>query len=336
MKKATIVTSDIYYSNNKLFDLNDKLANRDNCLFVFYLLKEELKLHGYDLATSDINAIKDSEVVIYNEMPKELPALDDVDTSFLLLFESELIRPDNWDISKHKKFKKIFTWNDNYIDNKKYYKANFSFDFPSFINKDLRNKKKLCTLISGNKRVFHPLELYSRRIEVIRWFECNHPEDFDLYGIGWNRYQFFWPKFIKLLNKVTLLTWLLAPNYPSYKGCVESKKNTLEQYKFCICFENAIDIPGYITEKIFDCFFAACVPVYLGANNIFEHIPSDCYVDMRSFTNYEKLYEYISSITKDDYLTYLNNIEKFLKTDKAKLFSAQYYVETLISQITEK
>ncbi len=175
MKKATIVTSDIYYSNNKLFDLNDKLANRDNCLFVFYLLKEELKLHGYDLATSDINAIKDSEVVIYNEMPKELPALDDVDTSFLLLFESELIRPDNWDISKHKKFKKIFTWNDNYIDNKKYYKANFSFDFPSFINKDLRNKKKLCTLISGNKRVFHPLKLYSRRIEVIRWFECNHP-----------------------------------------------------------------------------------------------------------------------------------------------------------------
>jgi hypothetical protein len=42
---------------------------------------------------------------------------------------------------------------------------------------------------------------------------------------------------------------------------VDSKKNTLEKYKFSICYENARDIPGYITEKIFDCFFAGCVPI---------------------------------------------------------------------------
>jgi hypothetical protein len=25
-------------------------------------------------------------------------------------------------------------------------------------------------------------------VEAIKWFEKNHPEDFDFYGIGWDRY----------------------------------------------------------------------------------------------------------------------------------------------------
>jgi hypothetical protein len=49
-------------------------------------------------------------------------------------------------------------------------------------------------------------------------------------------------------------------NYLSYKGKIDSKKDTLEKYKFSICYENARDTPGYITEKIFDCFFAANSP----------------------------------------------------------------------------
>ncbi|MCL1721757.1 glycosyltransferase family 10, partial [Vibrio parahaemolyticus] len=53
--------------------------------------------------------------------------------------------------------------------------------------------------------------------------------------------------------------------YKSYKGSVESKTHTLKNYKFCICFENAQMIEGYITEKIFDCFFSATVPIYWGA-----------------------------------------------------------------------
>jgi hypothetical protein len=38
------------------------------------------------------------------------------------------------------------------------------------------------------KKINHPLELYSKRVEAIKWFEKNHPEDFDFYGIGWDRY----------------------------------------------------------------------------------------------------------------------------------------------------
>jgi hypothetical protein len=63
----------------------------------------------------------------------------------------------------------------------------------------------------------------------------------------------------------------------------------LEKYKFSICYENARDTPGYITEKIFDCFFAGCVPIYWGANNITDHIPKECFIDKRDFEDYKVL-----------------------------------------------
>lgn len=72
--------------------------------------------------------------------------------------------------------------------------------------------KKLIKLIAGN----HPLELYSKRIEAIKWFEKNHLNDFYYHS---NKYIRF------LLNKTKISRFL------SYKGKVESKKDILEKYK---------------------------------------------------------------------------------------------------------
>ena len=126
---------------------------------------------------------------------------------------------------------------------------------------------------------------------------------------------------------------MLATSCPSYKGRVESKKDTLEQYKFSICFENAKDIPGYITEKIFDCFFAGCVPVYWGANNVSEHIPEDCFIDMRKFANYEDMYQYMKNMSDEEYLGYLNAIERFILSDKSYQFSVEYFAKTITEQM---
>lgn len=334
IKKATIVVQSTY-GNNKLFDLNDKIINRDNCMYPFWLLKQEFKKHGYELATQDIHSIEESQIVIYNEMPKILPKKDDIQKSYLLIFESELIRPDNWNLKNHKYFNKIFTWKDDIIDNKKYFKFNFAQEIPKTINKELSKKEKLCTLIAGNKKVNHPFELYSKRIEAIRWFEKNHPNDFDFYGIGWDEFRSE-NKYVNILLRKSKLSKMFKPSFSSYKGKVDSKKEVLEKYKFAICYENARDISGYITEKIFDCFFAGCVPIYWGANNITEHIPKDCFIDKRKFDSYEKLYEFITSINNEKYLQYLENIETFLKSDKAYLFSSEFFAKTLIGTIIDK
>lgn len=331
MKKACIVVHPAY-QNNKLFDLTDTVINRDNCMYPFYLLKQEFAKNGFDLSTQDINTPDTSEIVIYNEMPSILPSKDAVSKSYLMIFESELIRPDNWNIKNHDSFRKIFTWHDDFVDNKKYFKINFSQEIPSSTNKDLSKKKKLCTLIAGNKKVNHPLELYTKRVEAIRWFEKYHPEDFDLYGMGWDSYVH--PnRYIRFILRKLPITKFFAPKYPSYKGKVDSKKEVLEKYKFAICYENARDIPGYITEKIFDCLFAGCVPIYFGANNITDYIPKRCFIDKRDFTSHKELYTFMHNMSDEDYLKYLETIEEFLNSNKIYPFSSAFFTETITEAI---
>jgi hypothetical protein len=334
MKKFSMVIAGQFFKENRLFDLNDPIVNRDNCLYPFYLLRKKLLEKEIDLSTSDINCSEEASIVIYNEMPKKLPNIDDYNKSYLILFESELIRPDNWDKTKHKAFRKIFTWNDEIVDGIKYFKINFSAKLPKIIKKNIKHKKKLCTLIAGNKKISHPLELYSKRVEAIRWFEKNHPHEFDLYGVGWDEFTFTGPKIIRALNKIKLFKKIFYPKFPSYKGKVEHKKLTLENYRFSICYENARDIPGYITEKIFDCFFAGCIPVYWGANNITDHIPKGCFIDKRDFLNYEALYDYLASMSDDEYLERLENIEDFLNSNHAITFSAQFFSDFIVNQTT--
>lgn len=65
------------------------------------------------------------------------------------------------------------------------------------------------------------------------------------------------------------------------KSCYHSPEliEVLSNYKFVLCFENSYT-NGYITEKIFNCFFAGIIPLYLGAPDITKYINPNCFVDM--------------------------------------------------------
>lgn len=334
MKKAALVVGE-FFQNNRIFEIDNQQVNRDDCLYSFYELKQALVAVGYDLATSDIHSPEEAEVVIYNEMPAQLPPLEARHKSFLLLFESSLIRPDNWVFDSHRHFSKVFTWSDELVDGVKYHKINFTHRFPEAITTRLETKTMLCTLIAGNKKVSHELELYSKRFEAIRWFERNQPQCFDFYGMGWDRFYFSGPKLFRALNRITPLSKLLAPRLASYKGAVDSKRSVLERYKFAICYENARDIPGYITEKIFDCFFAGCVPVYWGANNVADHIPAECFVDRRTFSGYEELYAFLSTMSDERYRSYLSSIEAFLVGAAADPFRTRHFAKTVVEAVLD-
>ena len=333
MRKACIVVHE-FYQKNRLFDLDDIYSNRDNCLYFFYQLKTALEKQGYLLATQDIHTIEESEIVIYNEMPKELPKIEDREKSYLLIFESELISKSNWDFHNHSYFNKIFTWNDTIVDNIKYFKFNFSFQLPQEISLKFFSEKKLCTLIAGNKVNSDPRELYSKRVEAIRWFEKNHENDFDLYGIGWEQGEISNQN--KYLRKLKKLLKIKSRSFSSYKGKIDSKREVLSGYKFAICYENAKDIPGYITEKIFDCFFAGCVPVYWGAPNVSDYIPRECYIDKTKFESYEELYSYLSNMREEEYTRYIENIKKFLKRDEIRIFSGEINTQNVVQNILKE
>ena len=86
----------------------------------------------------------------------------------------------------------------------------------------------------------------------------------------------------------------------SYKGATSNKHETLSKYKFSICFENSITT-GYITEKIFDCFYAGTIPIYYGDPNVKESIDPDSYIDFRKFDDYKDLELFVKNISEQEY-----------------------------------
>lgn len=320
------------YLNGEIFNRDNKKLNRDNLLAIFHEIQRLFLEAGICINTQDLHPPEESEFVLYNEMPQFSGVTSAKQKSFALLYECEVIRPDNWKLSSHSKFEKIFTWHDGFKHNEKYKKINFthsgSVDFLDF-----DEKKGFCTLIAGRKSAFHKWELYSEREKSIRWFEKNHPEEFEFYGAGWDRLMLQGSIGLRVLNRIHFLGKLLAGSWPSYKGMVDRKLETLRQYKFSICYENAQMIPGYITEKIFDSFVAGCVPVYWGAPNIEDYVPKNCFIDRRNFSNHEDLYKFLIGISGSQYAEYQSAILDYLQSEKHRQFTPTYAADVIVKGI---
>jgi hypothetical protein len=77
------------------------------------------------------------------------------------------------------------------------------------------------------------------------------------------------------------------------------------------------------------------VPIYRGADNVTDHIPNDCFIDFRKYSNMGEVYEDIRNMPDNDYMAYLQRIERFLNSDKAYSFTSTYMIETIIGEITK-
>ncbi len=64
------------------------------------------------------------------------------------------------------------------------------------------------------------------------------------------------------------------------KSCYNSIEllEVFNSYKFIICFENSSN-DGYITEKIFNCFFAKTIPIYWGSNVSSNYFNTESYIN---------------------------------------------------------
>ena len=262
---------------------------------------------------------------------------------FLIVFESALIQPDNWSEKIRSRYSAVFSWGRD----EKMAQGGGQEIIPFFWPNPLglaeqplpfSDRKKLCVLMAANKWKRRPNELYTERFRAILWFMKNHPGEFDLYGYDWdispakkvveyirNGYRTLKGRQVRPINVS-----------PVYKGCVPVKKDILKNYRFCICYENAENFPGYITEKIFDCFIAGVVPVYLGWDRVQEFIPQDTFIDKRKFPDYESLYDRLLSMGEEEYDRYLEAVGRFLSSEQAKRFDVSSFVEILLEGIGVK
>jgi alpha(1,3/1,4) fucosyltransferase len=327
------------YNNNRIFDPAFISPIGDDLTYPFRYLAEVAKNKEIHISTIDTQPLDTYDAIIFLDFPtyknryfKKLIE-DKFENLYLFIFENELIRPDNWKKENYRHFKRVYTWNDEIVDNEKLRKFFLPTKIPISVSFDAQEKKKFCCLIAGNKFYPHPLELYSERIRAIRWFEKNEPQCFDLYGKGWNEHSF--SGIFRPFNKIKTLKRLASPKYPSYKGEIKSKMMTLKKYKFSICYENARDIPGYITEKIFDCFFAGCVPIYWGAPNIRDFISDNTFIDRSKFESYKELFDFVVHMDEKTYLDYISSIERFVNGPKIHPFSAKNFCEMIFKLLID-
>ncbi len=206
-------------------------------------------------------------------------------------------------------------------------------------------EREFLVMINGNKlpRVYLN-ELYTERMRAVEFF--GRTDEIDLYGIGWDvppyRMGKTWmPYTLQRAHRALQAARdrvrpdaLLAAARRRWRGAVDSKCRTLAGYTFAICFENQI-LNGWITEKIFDCFHAGTVPVYLGAPDVEDHIPADCYVDMRRFGGYDELREHLKALRQTEIDAYRRAARDYLGSERFYPFSKQAFVDRCRGLIAE-
>jgi hypothetical protein len=196
-------------------------------------------------------------------------------------------------------------------------------------------------------------ELYAERLNAIEYFA--RTGDIDLYGIGWDGPSFkVGPAFVPgtfgtiplpgtvqaIDRKLTGWRHRFFPNpqlsmaRQVYRGVTNSKSQTLGEYKFSICFENSV-LKGWVTEKIFDCFFAGTVPVYWGAPDIQRYVPAECFIDMRGFKDFGDLKAYLKGLTEQDITAYKERARDFLRSPGFRPFTKDAFAETILRIVEE-
>lgn len=252
----------------------------------------------------------EADVAIYLDVPRtRVPAKK----SLLILYEPPFLIPENWEPVLHDSVDKVLTWNDTLVDNQRFFKSGFTAALTGVqhaLSKEQFFLRKPLVMMQTQKASNYQFSLYGKRIEAIRFFERAAAGEFDLYGRNWQ-------------------------GFPSWRGAMADKLETLKGYRFCIAYENCTDAPGYITEKMLDCFLAGVVPIYRGAPNVTDHIPKECFIDVRDFKSYEELLECVRNVDYIKYLQYIGAINQFLASDSSKQYRDDWFVGQVLKHIKE-
>jgi len=159
-------------------------------------------------------------------------------------------------------------------------------------------------------------ELYLDRLRAIEHF-ADRP-GFDLYGRGW------------LSGESALSARQSRAVHKAYRGEIDplGKLDTLGEYKFSLCYENT-SFPGYITEKVLDCFAAGCIPVYLGAPDVADAISPASFIDARQFRDLRSLECFLRGMSTEMAGQYVEAANEFAQSPQAMRFSQESFVAAL-------
>lgn len=110
----------------------------------------------------------------------------------------------------------------------------------------------------------------------------------------------------KLQKAITLNSYgSVLNNHPWPDGKSNDKLNALKRNRFCLAVENHLDDPEYITEKLWDCYKSASIPIYYG-NLGKAVVPPNSYINVTYFDSIEDLGQFLAALTEEDLAPYLD------------------------------
>lgn len=208
-----------------------------------------------------------------------------------------------------------------------------------------RADRRLLVMMNGNKVPARNLAtLHVERLRAVEFF--SRTDDIDLYGREWDQPPYRvggrqLPYTVRRVERSVRSIWerihpdpLLSAARRAWRGPAKSKSETLSGYKFAICFEN-MDLTGWITEKLFDCFFTGTVPVYLGAPDIQNYVWPSCYIDRRQFGSYAELRQHLLAMPDPTWRAYREAARAYLESPDFDRFRKETFAGLFLRIIAE-
>lgn len=349
-----------HFLEDRLFVVDYGRLNGDQLLAPYAALREQLTAEGIDVHTADrLPQSPTGRRNIYISMGripdwKRLEQRRDTVLSAFFAMECPIVDPQLYRslprIQQH--VKRIFSWSDSrslerFVGQPL---TLTSFRWPqSFCDVHPgiwdQTDRKFLVMINANKLPrLYVEELYTERLRALAYFGTKG--EIDLYGVGWDgpsyRVGHTWvPATVRRAERWLRQRWqplssspLLKAARRVYHGPALSKAEVLGQYTFAICFEN-MKLHGWVTEKIFDCFFAGTIPVYWGAPDIEEYVPTECFIDMRQFAGYDDLRRFLLSLGPREIRDYRERAREYLRSSLFRPSTKKAFVETFARIIAE-
>ena len=331
MKYANIIAAG--HHNNSQFSTADSV-HKYGSTYLMRLLRDAFLKKGIEINTPDLNLGKQISFEIYIE--GQAPG-EGLYPKYLLALENPFINTLNADLEYCRQFDGVFSWNPRLASLPNFNLLMVPNELRTHPFKGFEERPIFSSLINANKRFpkSTPDDLYEERLKTIKWYEIHCPEDFHLYGLGWEKPSPAFTgveKFRRRIDRLRTQVYGYKP-FPSFYGSIEDKASVYSVSKFAFCYENTKNLENYITEKIFDAMMAGCVPIYWGANNVGDYIPESCFVDRRLFRDNAELHAFLKSMRPEEYLHYQEAIQRFLDGPGMQIFKAEDYVNRLVNAI---
>jgi hypothetical protein len=326
-------------------------------------IKELKKCHEFDMANHPnyiLNQIhkwckiKKIEIKHYDDLKKNekfdlILSFDVVDhkiflncdniKKFLVLQEYKAIKPYIYKFENHKKFNKIFTFDDKLLNYDKYVKYSGLQVIPKKYKIYSNNKKKFACISFANKPNINKLSYFELRKKILDFF-LDDPS-FHLYGSGWDKKSIIPFGFNNIFNKIFIKLFYFIKNsfynknkkyFKIWKGYSNNIIKTYSNYKFVFCIENS----PVLSSRIFHTFYSGAIPIYYGLTDINKKIPKNCFVNLREFSDLGLLKHYLKNIKNKEYKNFIINIRKFLKSKKYFQYTADNDVAIITQEINKE